>query len=39
MTDWREGDVFFWRSANWQIERLSTAKAKIEAGELEGVWL
>lgn len=27
------------RSANWQIERLSTAKAKIEAGELEGVWL
>lgn len=31
-----ESDI---RSANWQIERLSTAKAKIEAGELEGVWL
>lgn len=27
------------RSANWQIERLSKEKAKIEAGELEGVWL
>jgi hypothetical protein len=27
------------RHANWQIERLSKEKAKIEAGELEGVWL
>ena len=26
-------------SANWQLERLSKEKAKIEAGELEGVWL
>lgn len=31
-----EGEI---RSAQWQIERLSKEKAKIEAGELDGVYL
>jgi hypothetical protein len=27
------------RHANWQLERLSKEKVRIEAGELEGIWL